>query len=64
MFLSRCCAHFGANIVFTFSPLFKKYGDVNQASISFYLGIVWLVVIIIVSFYGMDLKEKKNSKTN
>ena len=55
-------AHFGANIVFTFSPLFKVYGDLNHVSISLYLGIVWLIVFVIVGIYGMDLKGKKISK--
>ena len=53
-------AHFGANIVFTFSPLFKVYGDLNHVSISFYImGLVWIAVILvaIVVNYGIEFKR-------
>lgn len=52
-------AHFGANVVFTFSPVFKSYGENSFITIGFYIGLVWLVVFVIIGKYGMDLQRKK-----
>jgi CAAX protease family protein len=55
-------AHFGANIVFTFSPIFYVYEDRGYTSIFLYIGLVWLVVLVIIGFFGLDLKHKKLSE--
>ncbi len=55
-------AHFGANIVFTFSPIFNIYEEGSFMTISLYIGLVWVVAFIIVGVFGMDLKRKKQSK--
>ncbi len=51
-------AHFGANIVFTFSPIFNIYEEGSFTTISLYIGFVWVVVFLIVWKFGMNLQRK------
>ena len=55
-------AHFGANVVFTFSPIFNIYEDGSYLTIAMYIGLTWLAVIVIISVFGFDLQRKKMTK--
>ena len=55
-------AHFGANIVFTFSPIFNIYGDGSFLTIALYISLVWVVAITLIGLFGLSLKRKKISK--
>jgi membrane protease YdiL (CAAX protease family) len=52
-------AHFGANIVFTFSPIFNIYEDGSRMTITLYIVLVWVAVLLIIARFGLDLKKEK-----
>jgi FtsH-binding integral membrane protein len=52
-------AHFGANIVFTFSPIFNIYEDGSRMTITLYIALVWVAVLLIIARFGLDLKKEK-----
>jgi len=55
-------AHFGANIVFTFSPIFNIYEEGSFLTIALYISLVWVVAFTLIGLFGLGLKRKKLAK--